>query len=432
MSDFTKGLGAGAGGFLGSIVSAIAAKQQQKREFAQQENLLNLQNQFSLDMWEKQNAYNDPSQQMQRMINAGINPNLAAAGISGSPNTASSIESSGAPAVNSAVAPYSQSIGQSTMNALDSVLKTKQIDNVVADTKVKEEQAPMVAAEKSQFIQNVENLKAQKVLTDYEAEKLRPYAKFADEMFDMDWNLAREKVNEIQGQIRQLNKQIELADEEFRKMKQEIEESKQRVSLMENQEQLAAAEKMYNDSLTALNNKKLELQNQGYDDSAIGLLMSKASAGEDVGDDLKVLEKYYNSVARGEYDANPVQEQFRGEYDLISDIDSKLADLDRREETIRNSYYDSATKQRACDYIDSIRKELVRDRKQAGKNWKNKAYLLGYKNRWQTFVDGLSSVVPSAVGAAAGAAAGSRVSFIGKKAPKVDVSKHGQYWYDKD
>lgn len=431
MGNFINNLASGAGGFFGSIVGAIAAKRQQKREFQQQENLLNLQNQFSLDMWEKQNAYNDPSQQMQRMIEAGINPNLAAAGIAGSPNTAASIESSAAPSVNSAVTPYSQSIGQSTMNALDSVLRTKQIDNVVADTKVKEEQAPMVVAEKNQFIQNVENLKSQKVLTDYEAEKLRPYAKYADEMFDMDWNLAREKVNEIQGQIRQIDKQIELADKEYEKMTQEIEESKQRVSLMEYQEQLAAAEKRYNDTLSALNNKKLELQNQGYDDSPVGLLMSKAAAGEDIDDDLKVLEKYHNSVARGEYNADPTGEEYRSLYDYRKMIHQAI-DIVRRDIDYIEHLPDDQRSRIDVDYYYEKLRDLQDKLSTSERDFHTAAYKKGDKTFWDDFWQKITGGISTGVGIGVGAAATRGVGAIGASKPKVDVSKHGTYWYEKD
>ena len=36
-----------------------------------------LQNEYNLKYWEMQNAYNNPSAQMQRYIDAGLNPNLA-------------------------------------------------------------------------------------------------------------------------------------------------------------------------------------------------------------------------------------------------------------------------------------------------------------------------------------------------------------------
>lgn len=35
---------------------------------------LNTQNQFNIDQWNRENAYNDPSSQMQRYLNAGLNP----------------------------------------------------------------------------------------------------------------------------------------------------------------------------------------------------------------------------------------------------------------------------------------------------------------------------------------------------------------------
>ena len=432
MGNIIENLASGAGGFLGSIVGAIAAKGQQKREFQQQKDMLNLQNQFSLDMWQAQNAYNDPSQQMQRMINAGINPNLAAAGIAGSPNTAASIESSTAPSVNSAIAPYSQAIEQSTMNALDSVLKTKQIDNVVADTKVKEEQAPMVAAEKNQFIQNVENLKSEKVLTDYEAEKLRPYAKYADELFDMDFHLALEKVNKIQGEIRQIDKQIELAEKEYEKMKQDIVESKQRVSLMEYQQQLSAAEKRYNDSLSALNNKKLELQNQGYDDSALGLLMSKAASGENIEDDLKILEKYHNSISRGEYNADPTGEEYRSLYDYRKMIYSGYSEIDAQIEKIRNSHYDEETKSRNIKILEGMRKDLDKKLESSERDFHTASYKKGDKTFWDDFWQKITGGLSTGIGIGVGAAATKGVGAIGTSKPKSDVSKHGTYWYEKD
>lgn len=48
---------------------------EKNRQFALQQQ--RLQNQFNLDMWNRQNAYNSPSSQVQRLMQAGLNPNLA-------------------------------------------------------------------------------------------------------------------------------------------------------------------------------------------------------------------------------------------------------------------------------------------------------------------------------------------------------------------
>lgn len=75
-------------------------------DMANEANALNYkmfqeQNAFNENMWEKENAYNDPSSQMERLINAGINPNmLGASGGNGSSNpsgVASAAPQSGSP-----------------------------------------------------------------------------------------------------------------------------------------------------------------------------------------------------------------------------------------------------------------------------------------------------------------------------------------------
>ena len=47
----------------------------ENRRFALEQQ--RLQNQFNLDMWNRQNAYNTPAAQVQRLMAAGLNPNLA-------------------------------------------------------------------------------------------------------------------------------------------------------------------------------------------------------------------------------------------------------------------------------------------------------------------------------------------------------------------
>lgn len=44
--------------------------------FARQKDLMRLQNQYAIDNWERQVSYNDPKAQMQRLRDAGLNPNL--------------------------------------------------------------------------------------------------------------------------------------------------------------------------------------------------------------------------------------------------------------------------------------------------------------------------------------------------------------------
>lgn len=68
---------------LGGLFSSKGQKSANKANLEQQRlanqgniDLANLQYQNDINMWNKQNAYNTPSAQMQRYIDAGLNPNL--------------------------------------------------------------------------------------------------------------------------------------------------------------------------------------------------------------------------------------------------------------------------------------------------------------------------------------------------------------------
>lgn len=78
----TNGISGAAGSLLGGIFGAIGARKQYKR----QKNLMKLQSQLEMDNWQQQfdaqNAYNDPSSQLERLENAGINPLLQDGGFS--------------------------------------------------------------------------------------------------------------------------------------------------------------------------------------------------------------------------------------------------------------------------------------------------------------------------------------------------------------
>lgn len=70
----TNGMSGAAGSLLGGIFGAIGAKKQYQR----QKSLMKLQSQLEMDNWQQQfdvqNAYNDPSAQLERLEAAGINP----------------------------------------------------------------------------------------------------------------------------------------------------------------------------------------------------------------------------------------------------------------------------------------------------------------------------------------------------------------------
>lgn len=77
--SFWNLLASGVSGIFGGISSAISSSTQRKiaREYNQaQRELAEYQNEWNLEMWNKQNAYNSPVQQMARYQAAGLNPHL--------------------------------------------------------------------------------------------------------------------------------------------------------------------------------------------------------------------------------------------------------------------------------------------------------------------------------------------------------------------
>jgi len=61
------------GGAIGGVASIIG----QERANKANKRMAEYQNQQNLQQWNRQNQYNSPSQQMQRLKEAGINPNMA-------------------------------------------------------------------------------------------------------------------------------------------------------------------------------------------------------------------------------------------------------------------------------------------------------------------------------------------------------------------
>lgn len=63
-------------GLLGSFVNWGMAAQQNKKQRKWSEEMWNKQNEYNYSMWQEMNEYNSPGAQMQRLKEAGLNPNL--------------------------------------------------------------------------------------------------------------------------------------------------------------------------------------------------------------------------------------------------------------------------------------------------------------------------------------------------------------------
>lgn len=70
-------IAAGAAALAGAIIKGVSNKRAQRRQNAYNKQMAELENQKQLEYWNMQNEYNSPAAQMQRLKDAGLNPNLA-------------------------------------------------------------------------------------------------------------------------------------------------------------------------------------------------------------------------------------------------------------------------------------------------------------------------------------------------------------------
>lgn len=125
-------------GVVGGLVNAFTSARQAKknREFA--ERMSKQQNQFNHDeaelaykrtveQWNRENEYNTPSAQFQRMLEAGINPYQAVSSIDNNTSSAGAspaASSAGMPSIQNAYSNPTENFMQGTQGMLDSALKT--------------------------------------------------------------------------------------------------------------------------------------------------------------------------------------------------------------------------------------------------------------------------------------------------------------------
>ena len=113
---------AAAAGIASSIMANSAAKKQARNAYSQ-----------DVEMWNKQNEYNDPKQQMQRLSSAGLNPNLVYGGGSVTGNTSGSTPQYHAPKIS--YDNLNAGISGALSEYQDFRLKDAQVDNIAAQTR---------------------------------------------------------------------------------------------------------------------------------------------------------------------------------------------------------------------------------------------------------------------------------------------------------
>ena len=186
----------------GSIINGLMQGSQNRanRRFQEREN--QKARDYNTLMWEKNNAYNDPTQQMERLKNAGINPHLAYSQ-GGVTNTSSSPASSNASSMPEGRAP------QLDVNAmLNARLVGEQINNIKADTAKKQAEAKNIG--KDTEGKTLANGITTKVLENWQT------------TYDADMSFKKSATSVNYSNIQVNDKKIEVSDMDIKRTTQEI------------------------------------------------------------------------------------------------------------------------------------------------------------------------------------------------------------------
>lgn len=218
-SGLLGGLGSGALGAIGSIFSNNAQKKENERNREFIEYMYDRQYDNSIKVWNMQNKYDLPSAQKQRLIDAGLNPDLmySGKGVSPTPNlqaaVAGSPSSGSLPGYGGIAESFNQgrlvdsqvrlSEAQAKNLDADSKLKDSQrrgndidntykddlwyetIDKLSADNKLSSKQADYLDYKMQESLETIENLRAQRDIIVSEADMKKIDAAIHDELMQL-------------------------------------------------------------------------------------------------------------------------------------------------------------------------------------------------------------------------------------------------------
>lgn len=249
--------------------TAQASMNRKTREFNQQEAekarswsnaQRELQNQWNMQMWKEEMAYNNPTQQVQRLRDAGLNPLFY--GLDG--NSVSQAQ------------PAAQPLGYERANATDqpnpfavglgSAAQIAQIENIEAQTnKVKSETKAIDA--KLPF--EVDSLKAQIRNSNLSGDAQEIVNRYLDEQQDAEIRVKNYTISQLDAVTQKCFAEIEKMNYEDLSMMIGWLETNERILNLQKQRELSDKQMEELSSLIAVNNqtaKKLGLDVENYED----------------------------------------------------------------------------------------------------------------------------------------------------------------------
>lgn len=226
MGKFFAGFGINqALGTLGSLFGGISANKNIDKQIAAQsaENqkmreynlmLAKQQNQWNLEQWNRENAYNDPSAQMERLRTAGLNPDLVYGSGSAANISAPSPElTSGAPAppVDMSAYRYRKTIGDVIQDSAALMQASATIAKTKADTgKALEESA-------GQKLDNIEK-EFRNTMKEIDASYYAHDRYVSSEILESQWHQNKEQLRLLQSEVVKMDAEAVQAaiDKEFK------------------------------------------------------------------------------------------------------------------------------------------------------------------------------------------------------------------------
>ena len=205
-----------------NIDKQIAAQQEENRKNREYNLMLaNLQNQWNVEQWERENEYNDPSAQMARYVKAGLNPDLIYGQGASSVSARSPELTAGAPSspVDMSALGQKPTIGQAATMALQNMATAAQARKTIAESEKTVEETEgqrstnKILASDAAFRDalnkgqvrlqdmNINLLGSQKDLTDEQISKVR-----------VETEQVYQNISKLQAEINALGSQIELMD----------------------------------------------------------------------------------------------------------------------------------------------------------------------------------------------------------------------------
>lgn len=251
MEAATLGAGLGSG-----LISGISNLFGQSQQFKEQKKLLALQYQQNLEQWNRENEYNSPVQQMQRLKDAGLNANLVYGNGGVTQSAASSPQMGVADAPN-----YGESIGQSMGTMLQYAAQAQQYyindstrKNIDADTNAKEIASGLQAVETA--IKNKQLDYADEFFKQTN-EKLKSQVNLNGSMVTLNGS----KVSEINANIDLIHSSTKLNTKQVDVLEQSMRESQARIQLIGQQISESISRVGLNHSLVNLNHAHAQLAN---------------------------------------------------------------------------------------------------------------------------------------------------------------------------